>query len=71
MKKFIYTGFTSCHTSIKIKGESVDFSFHQNEKYELPENDSFVKSLQAQGLLSPLSPKSPENNPISKKKLTK
>lgn len=68
MKKFIYTGSTPCHTSISIKGKSVDFSFYQNGEYELPENDKFVKSLEAQNLLSPLSPLSPEK-PISKKKI--
>lgn len=50
MKKFIYTGFTSCHCNINGK----DFSFHQNDEYELPSNDAFVKSLEAQKLLLPV-----------------
>lgn len=62
MKKFIYTGFTSCHGSINGK----DFSFHQGNEYELPENDKLVKSLEAQNLLSPVSFLSPDK-PITKK----
>ena len=70
MKKFIYTGYTSCHTSINIKGKPVDFSFHKDGEYELPENDRFVKSLVAQNLLSPMPQTSPDKQ-HSQKKLSK
>ena len=51
MKKFIYKGSVSCHVSLLVNKEIKDFSLHQNEEYELPESEPFVKSLQAQGLL--------------------
>jgi hypothetical protein len=51
MKKFIYTSSTPCHVTLLIDKENKHISLFENEIYELPENDPFVKSLLAQGLL--------------------
>ena len=51
MKKFIYTSDTPCYVSIKIKNEVKEFTFFKNEIYELPANDSFIKSLVSQNKL--------------------
>lgn len=51
MKKFIYTSSVPCHVSLIIDKETKQISLFENETYELPENDPFVKSLLAQGLL--------------------
>lgn len=51
MKKYKYTSHIPCHVVIEIKGKKTDFSFYENEIYELPENDSHVKRMEANGLL--------------------
>lgn len=51
MKKFIYTCVTPCYQTILINKVMKEFTFIQNEVYELPGNDKFVKSMIAQGHL--------------------
>ena len=53
MKKYKYNSETPCHTSLIINNVLEDISFYKNGLYDLPVNNPFVKSLVAQGKLSP------------------
>lgn len=51
MAQFKYMSIHPCHLTLKVNDESKDFSFFKDETYDLPEDSSIVKRMQAQGLL--------------------
>lgn len=51
MAQFKYTSIHPCHLTLLIDDKSKEFSFFQNEVYELPETNSVIVRMQAQGLL--------------------
>lgn len=54
MKQYIYNSIHSCHLSLKIEDVSREFSFHNGQSYDLPEEDIVVRRMVAQGLLTPM-----------------
>jgi hypothetical protein len=54
MAQFKYTSIHPCHLTLKVNDENKEFSFFKDEVYDLPEDNSVVKRMQAQGLLEAL-----------------
>lgn len=51
MIKFKYISSTPCNTTIVVDGSPVDFKMSKDGVYLLPENDDFVKGMEANGIL--------------------
>ena len=51
MAQFKYTAAQPCHVTLNVNDEYKEFSFFRDEIYDLPEENSIVKRMQAQGLL--------------------
>lgn len=51
MAQFKYTSIHPCHLTLNVNDEYKEFSFFREEVYDLPEDNSIVKRMQAQGLL--------------------
>lgn len=51
MAQLKYTSIHPCHLTLKINDEHKEFSFFKGEVYDLPEDNSVVKRMLAQGLL--------------------
>jgi hypothetical protein len=51
MVQLKYTSIHACHLTLKINDEHKEFSFFKDEIYDLPEDNSVVIRMQAQGLL--------------------
>lgn len=51
MKQYIYNHSIPCHITLMIDGVAKDLSLHEGQTYDLPEEDSKVKRMLAQGLL--------------------
>ncbi|HJT73280.1 MAG TPA: hypothetical protein VJ720_04655 [Chitinophaga sp.] len=51
MAQLKYTSIHPCHLTLRINDEPREFSFFKDEIYDLPEDNSVIKRMQAQGLL--------------------
>lgn len=51
MAQLKYTSIHPCHLTLTINDESKEFSFFRDEIYDLPEDNSVIIRMQAQGLL--------------------
>lgn len=56
MAKFKYKSIHPCHLTLKVNDQHTEFSLYQDEVYELPEDNSVVIRMQAQGLLEATGP---------------
>jgi hypothetical protein len=50
MAQFKYTSIHPCHLTLKLSDGSKEFSFFKDKVYDLPEDNSIVKRMVAQGL---------------------
>ncbi len=51
MERFKYTSNHPCHLSLKVNDEYKEFSLFGGEEYELPEENTVIQRMVAQGLL--------------------
>lgn len=51
MAQLKYTSIHPCHLTLIVNDEHKEFSFFKSEVYDLPEDNSVIKRMVAQGLL--------------------
>lgn len=51
MAQFKYTSIHPCHLTLMVDDKPKEFSFYKDEVYDLPEKNSVIVRMQAQGLL--------------------